>query len=110
MTPLLQEVSSHPFMFGRAAEQRGDSRPNARCQLLDELGCHRKGLWRRECSCGGPDAASWGAWAPEVPKPPDSGAKHADVLLEHALLPWAAQWFTSLLVRSPVFARSQSHR
>ncbi len=95
----LQEVFSHPLTFGRAAEQRGDSRRNARCRLLDELGCHRKGLWRRECGCGSPDAALWGVWAPELPKPHGSAAQHVDVLLEHALLLSAVQWSSSLLVR-----------
>ena len=55
-----------PFTFAAAATaglNRGDL---PRCDLLRELGCHQRGLWRRECGCGGPEVAPWGAWAPPL--------------------------------------------
>ena len=67
---LSQEVFLHPFAFAEG-HQMADSSRKARCRLLEQLACHREGLWRRECSCGGPNAAQWGEWAPNL-QPPDS--------------------------------------
>ncbi len=60
---IFQEVGSFPFPWVDSLTSDAST-----CELLESKGCHRKGIWGRECKCGG--GSNWGSLAPDFPQDP----------------------------------------
>lgn len=58
--PELQELADFPFTWARSLTSANI------CKLLEAKGCHRKGIWTRECACS--STCSWGSLGPELPQ------------------------------------------